>query len=564
MPFGCRLAGGVRRRVRDGPGGAGGRRRGHAPASAGIRVARHFRHPRRGVPQHQRRPGRRLDRQGHRRDPRCRPRPPRRPLAASLAGARRLPAARRPDTAHGRAARRGDRARGACRDAGRDDVRSVRAPGRTDRPSGPRRRAARAAGNARAGRPGRGREPSDSHPWSADEPCCGCGGGERRGQGIAGRRNGRAHRVRRFHGKRRIRNAADDHPWSAAADRTGGHQSRRGGPRHAARDSSRRSVAARRTARRARLFHRAARHRLHPAGAGRRGAGTGSDRGLGDVRPRYLLRRRALLEHRPRAHRRQRDETRQLQHVRQRDLLGGARHLLRPAERLQLHHQRARRAVRRHDHERADAQPRLERGVGRADRPLRAGLDPGDGDSLQVAPLPDRPLSDLGHQLPAQRRFHERNVLPDADPGRARVPGHVPVLVRADAGGRRGAGVRHPARGQALRHLRRDHGPERHAPAFERPRRRLRGGRQVRRDAGADRRPHLQHRLRAGGGGRAAGQPDPLQPVLSREARVLPSSRGRGSSTSAAGSVAARQPTTSGASGSGAPRRSSSSAGASG
>ena len=40
-----------------------------------------------------------------------------------------------------------------------------------------------------------------------------------------------------------------------------------------------------------------------------------------------------------------------------------------------------------------------------------------------------------------------------------------------------------------------------------------------------DRRPHREHRLRAGRGGRTAGQPHPLQPVLPREARLLP--RGR-------------------------------------
>ena len=53
----------------------------------------------------------------------------------------------------------------------------------------------------------------------------------------------------------------------------------------------------------------------------------------------------------------------------------------------------------------------------------------------------------------------------------------------------------------------------------DRPRRRRR---QVRRHAEPHRRPHRQHRLRAGRGRRAAGQPDPLQPVLPREARLLP------------------------------------------
>ena len=44
---------------------------------------------------------------------------------------------------------------------------------------------------------------------------------------------------------------------------------------------------------------------------------------------------------------------------------------------------------------------------------------------------------------------------------------------------------------------------------------------EVRRDAVADARRHREARLRAGRGRRAAGQPDAVQPVLPREARVL-------------------------------------------
>ena len=46
--------------------------------------------------------------------------------------------------------------------------------------------------------------------------------------------------------------------------------------------------------------------------------------------------------------------------------------------------------------------------------------------------------------------------------------------------------------------------------------------REVRRDAEPGRRPDHQHGLRAGGGGRAAGQPDPLQSPVSGETRILP------------------------------------------
>ena len=51
--------------------------------------------------------------------------------------------------------------------------------------------------------------------------------------------------------------------------------------------------------------------------------------------------------------------------------------------------------------------------------------------------------------------------------------------------------------------------------------RRRRRGRQVWHHPESDRRPHLQHRLRPSRGGRTAGQPDAVQSVLSREARVL-------------------------------------------
>ena len=56
----------------------------------------------------------------------------------------------------------------------------------------------------------------------------------------------------------------------------------------------------------------------------------------------------------------------------------------------------------------------------------------------------------------------------------------------------------------------------------QRPDRPHRRGPEIRHHAEPDGRPHHQHRLRAGGGRRAAGQPDPLRPVLSREARLLP------------------------------------------
>ena len=53
------------------------------------------------------------------------------------------------------------------------------------------------------------------------------------------------------------------------------------------------------------------------------------------------------------------------------------------------------------------------------------------------------------------------------------------------------------------------------------------GDAQVRRHAEPHARPHVQHRLRAGGGGRPAHQPHALPDLLPREAAVLPGERRR-------------------------------------
>ena len=63
----------------------------------------------------------------------------------------------------------------------------------------------------------------------------------------------------------------------------------------------------------------------------------------------------------------------------------------------------------------------------------------------------------------------------------------------------------------------------------ERSRRRRRRRREVQHHPEPHRRPHLQHRLRAGGSRRTAGEPHALQPVLSREARLLPGEPGHSS-----------------------------------
>ena len=76
------------------------------------------------------------------------------------------------------------------------------------------------------------------------------------------------------------------------------------------------------------------------------------------------------------------------------------------------------------------------------------------------------------------------------------------------------------------------------AGAAARGRRQGRRGPEVRHHAELDCRLHLQHRLRTGRGGRAAGEPDPVQPVLSREAGVL--SRGPAASSTSPAAASAR------------------------
>ena len=147
-------------------------------------------------------------------------------------------------------------------------------------------------------------------------------------------------------------------------------------------------------------------------------------------------------------------------------------------------------------------------------------LHPGDPDPVPLAPLRRRRTPALGNQLPPPHQAQERAGVPDPD-----APGVQPERTGAplqcgDARGSRGAG-RFAADGtEALRHRLPDARPA-ERPA-ERVVRRRRRRLQVRRHRRAHRRRHLEHRLRAGGGRRDAGQPEPVQPLLPGKARVLP------------------------------------------
>ena len=127
-----------------------------------------------------------------------------------------------------------------------------------------------------------------------------------------------------------------------------------------------------------------------------------------------------------------------------------------------------------------------------------------------------------GFQGAAGQPLAERVVLPHPPLGRPEPARALPGLARRHPRGhRRRPEASRASRGQAVPHRGRHH---RRGVGVDDQRSGRRHGhrRQVRRHPGADRRLHRQPRLRAGRGRRAADQPDPLQPVLPREARVLP------------------------------------------
>ena len=206
------------------------------------------------------------------------------------------------------------------------------------------------------------------------------------------------------------------------------------------------------------------------------------------------------------------------------------RHLLRPPQRLQLLHQPPRGPLGRAVHQRGQPQLRLEPRVGRAHRPLPRRLDARDGDSVQDPALPRRAAPPLGHPDPALHPAQERVGLPDPHPRlgrrRQRPDRHLPGLGRGHPRGPRAPAGEPQPRGQALRHRGHHHRPHRRPGVEQRGGRQRGHRRQVRHHAEPDRRLHLEHRLRAGRGGRAPGQPDPLPAVLPREARVLPGGTG--------------------------------------
>ena len=287
------------------------------------------------------------------------------------------------------------------------------------------------------------------------------------------------------------------------------------------------AAARRRQARRGGLSARAAVRRLHPGGAALRRAADRADRRLGDVRQREHLRVVPLLGlgaagqvDRQRAaprHRRSCARTTVRRHASTPSTIAATASSSTPT--------RSARAPTTRSSTKASSNTDWNPVWDVEDRPLRGRLDGRDGDPVQVAALPVRARPGLGHPDAPRRSAARTN-------GRYLTP--VPQILGGPAGvqphlGRRHAGRPRPAAGrqepraQAVRDLAAD---DRSAPDARRSRndldRRSRRRREVRRHREPDRRLHRQHRLRAGGGRRAAGEPDAVQPVLPGEARVLP------------------------------------------
>ena len=157
-----------------------------------------------------------------------------------------------------------------------------------------------------------------------------------------------------------------------------------------------------------------------------------------------------------------------------------------------------------------------------------------------------------GLQRPAPQQVEERAVLPGPDsPPRSggrglRAPLAAPARRHRDAANQAQPGV------QAVRHRRPDQRYGRLAADFKRARGHGRARHEVRGDPQPDGRLHPEHRFRAGGSRRAAGQPDALQPVS------FPRSASSFSRTRARSPSAARRATATAAT-----RRSCSTAGAS-
>jgi hypothetical protein len=127
-----------------------------------------------------------------------------------------------------------------------------------------------------------------------------------------------------------------------------------------------------------------------------------------------------------------------------------------------------------------------------------------------------------GFQVQRNNRWEERARIPHPNARLSRANWFHAVVAARDRRRPRGAAAGTQPGDQAVRHCGSEHRSRGEAQDFERPGRGHRPRCEVRHHPEPHGRSHREHRLRAGRSGRTAGQPDTVQPLLSREARVLP------------------------------------------
>ena len=250
----------------------------------------------------------------------------------------------------------------------------------------------------------------------------------------------------------RDRGSRRDNRRTASSGRPGGRRPRRSRARHRPCRQAQRTLAGGRCARRRHLRDRPLHRRLRAAAPDRGRAHHGAHRGVGLLRRRERLRGGAAVVRGARvAVDRQRDAARLVPDHQQRLFQRRHRHLLRPAQRLRVHDHAHRRLLRLRDHRRGQPQQRLESDLEFEHGPFRGRLDRGDGDPVQVAPVPARPEPGLGPAARTPHPLQERDHLSDHRPHLGR-PRHVPTVGGRHPGRRRGPERQPPVRGQAVRH----------------------------------------------------------------------------------------------------------------
>ena len=223
----------------------------------------------------------------------------------------------------------------------------------------------------------------------------------------------------------------------------------------------------RRPARRGSLRECARRGRFRAAAAAREPAGHGSHAVLGLLRRQEPVYLGALPRQPSRTRSRDRAAPRQQQHHPERKHHHRPRYLLRPAQRLLVPDQPARRHSRpigRRRHGERELEHRMGRPVG-ARQP---GMDDRDGDPVQVAALRGIGTAGVGHQRPPDHHVEERDRLSQRGAGGVRQQRRLPDECRRHARGCGNAAAVDEPGAEAVRRVVAEHRSRRVASLLER------------------------------------------------------------------------------------------------